>query len=83
MHFCIEENHIIELEILIDNKHYSDQYHKALLQIKKFKHLEELAIYHSYNINQSSNKIFLKALHNFDNLQNELLHFYEHLYFTD
>ncbi len=83
MHFCIEENHIIELEILIDNKHYSDQYHNALLQIKKFKHLEELAIYHSYNINQSSNKIFLKALHNFNNLQNELLHFYEHLYFID
>jgi tetratricopeptide (TPR) repeat protein len=73
MHFCIENNHISELEILLDDKSYSDQYHSALLQVKNLRYLEELAIYRSYDINNSDDRLFLKALHNFDNLSLDLL----------
>jgi len=68
MHFCIENNHISELEILLDVKTYSDQYRSALLQVKNLRYLEELAIYRSYDVNNSDDRLFLKALHNFSNL---------------
>lgn len=72
MHFCVENNNITELEILMDDMSYSEQYRSALLQVKSLKHLEELAIYSSENINKTGVKVFLKALHNFDNLHREL-----------
>ncbi len=72
MHFCLENNYISELEILLDEKSYSDQYHKALLQVKDLKSLEELAIYYSINIHDSGEKTFIKYLDNFMNLSDEL-----------
>ena len=72
MHFCVENNHIIELEILLDEMSYSDLYHKALLRIKSLNYLEELAIYKSYDICNSGEIFLLKALSNFENLNHEL-----------
>jgi len=79
MHFCFKGNHISELEILLDEESYSDQYHKALIQVKNLKFLERLAIYYSINIHDSSAKVFIKYLDNFMNLSDELkniLNFY-------
>jgi hypothetical protein len=45
MHFCVENDHIIELEVLLDERFNNEQYHKALLQVKNLRHLKEIEIY--------------------------------------
>ena len=45
MHFCIEHNHVIELEILLDKRYNNKQYHKALLEVRNLKFLKEIDIY--------------------------------------
>lgn len=61
MHFCIENNHVIELEIILNDSIHSDQYHEALFQVKNLKYLKELAIYYSYKYLESFEKEFVKA----------------------
>ena len=72
IHFCVKDGHIVELEILLDEKSYSDQCHEALLQVKNFNKLEELAIYYSISIHDSGVKEFVKHLDNFENLNDEI-----------
>ena len=72
IHFCVKDGHIVELEILLDEKSYSDRCHEALLQVKNFNKLEELAIYYSISIHDSGVKEFVKPLDNFENLNDEI-----------
>ena len=72
MHFYIENNHIIELEILLNWMFYTEEYHQTLLEVKNLKHLKELAVYITINICGAGQKRFLKTLYNFENLDCEL-----------
>ena len=68
MHFCINDNHISEIEILSYGG-FSDECLRALLQVKDLKYLRELGIY--------CDKNFIKSLNNFNNLEYELLELLE------
>ena len=61
MHFCIENGHIIELEILLDKTFNNELYHKALLQVRNLRYLKEIEIYYSYKIHISGEKEFVKT----------------------
>lgn len=73
LHFCMKNGHITELEILLEDLPISKQYYEALLQVKGLDHLEEVAMYTYSSEDTPSNKIFLKILHDFDNLHHELV----------
>lgn len=65
LHFCIENGFIIELEILIVKKSYTEEYCSALLQIVNLKKLNEIDIYFSEKFKEKY-KVFSKTINKND-----------------
>ena len=65
LHFCIENGFIIELEILIVKKSYSEEYRSALLQVVNLKKLKEIDIYFSEKFKEKY-KVFSKTINKND-----------------
>ena len=65
LHFCIENGFIIELEILIVKKSYSEEYRSALLQVINLKKLKEIDIYLSEKFKEKY-KVFSKTINKND-----------------
>lgn len=65
IHFCVENNHVTELEIVTEQFSFSHQYHNVMLKIRNLNYLRELAIYDSIGD-------FIEVLYNFDSLEDVL-----------
>jgi len=74
LHFCVENSHVTELELLIRSFNLSSQYLGAILKVKNLKYLKGLDIYFFEEFsNNTHDIIFWTSLQNFDELQNELI----------
>lgn len=65
IHFCFENNHITELEVITEQFSLSHQYHNVMFKIRNLNYLRELAIYDSIGD-------FMEVLYNFDSLEDVL-----------
>jgi hypothetical protein len=72
LHFCIEDNHITEIEILLDVFSYSEDYYYALIQVYNLEKLREIALYKSYNIKKPDNISFYKTFNDISAFIQEL-----------
>jgi tetratricopeptide (TPR) repeat protein len=73
MHFCIEDGHIAELELLLNDYVSSTDYLEAISKISNLKQLKVLSVYITEDImSDSPLKVYWKSLTNFDNLMRDL-----------
>ena len=75
--FCVRDNHITEIEILISEDNYSVQYARVLCNLKDLKQLKSIYFYTSVSNKNSDGKEFIKKafIKRLDNISDLSLEF--------